>query len=183
MTRTELVYFATTLMLIALTSSALAGEATTGPVIKEYGAVYSVDDPVHSADPKLGVRAVIDVGKGPREPDALNSRIETAARFLNVHVRAGFPREKVQAVLVLHGSATPAALSDEAYRRRHGKKNPDAELISKLRTAGVRIYLCGQSAAYRGFAREELSKDVDLALSAMTVLAQLQAEGYALILF
>jgi intracellular sulfur oxidation DsrE/DsrF family protein len=171
------------LSILAAAAPVSAAEATPGPAIREFGAVYTVEQPVHAADPKRGLRAVIDVGKPAPEAGKPNPRIETAARFLNVHARAGLPMDKVEAVVVLHGGASPAALSDESYRKRHDGPNPDAELIARLRAAGVRVYLCGQSAAYRGYAREELSKDVDLALSAMTVLTQLQADGYALILF
>jgi len=47
----------------------------------------------------------------------------------------------------------------------------------------VVIYLCGQTAAYRGFAAEELSPVVTMALSAMTAHVRLQSEGYTLIPF
>jgi intracellular sulfur oxidation DsrE/DsrF family protein len=100
-----------------------------------------------------------------------------------MHARAGFPKNKVHAALVLHGAASEAALSAEAYRDRHGAPNPNLQLLSELRAAGVQIFLCGQSAAHRGIAHDDLSADVDLALSAMTVLVQLQSSGYSLIAF
>jgi intracellular sulfur oxidation DsrE/DsrF family protein len=47
----------------------------------------------------------------------------------------------------------------------------------------VKIYLCGQTAAYRGFSVEELNPVVSMALSAMTAHVRLQAEGFTLIPF
>lgn len=175
------------LVLVALVATFLpcatdAGEATTGPVIEGYGPVHDVEKPVHAADPKH-LRAVFDVATAAEDPAEPNRGIVTVARFLNMHARAGYPKHRVRAALVLHAGATEAALSHEAYRRRHGRDNPDLELISKLRAAGVRVFLCGQSAANRGIERAEIASDVDVALSAMTVLVQLQAEGYALIAF
>ncbi len=43
--------------------------------------------------------------------------------------------------------------------------------------------MIGQSAASRGFAREEIAPSVDVALSAMTVLLQKQAQVYGLTAF
>ena len=56
-------------------------------------------------------------------------------------------------------------------------------LLAALDEAGVEIYLCGQTAVHRGLPPDELAPQVQLALSAMTVLVTLQAEGYALIAF
>jgi len=52
-----------------------------------------------------------------------------------------------------------------------------------LNEAGVKIFLCGQTAAYRGFATEELHPAVTMALSAMTAHVRLQSEGFTLIPF
>jgi len=52
-----------------------------------------------------------------------------------------------------------------------------------LHDAGVKIYLCGQTAAGRGFTTEDLNPAVSVALSAMTAHVRLQADGYTLIPF
>jgi intracellular sulfur oxidation DsrE/DsrF family protein len=53
-------------------------------------------------------------------------------------------------------------------------------LIGALTDAGVRIILCGQTAAYRDISKDDLLPNVELALSAMTAHAQLQQSGYTL---
>jgi intracellular sulfur oxidation DsrE/DsrF family protein len=52
-------------------------------------------------------------------------------------------------------------------------------LIDALNRAGVRIYLCGQSAAGRGVKWDEITPMVKVALSAMTMHAELAREGYS----
>ena len=75
------------------------------------------------------------------------------------------------------------ALDHPGYRERYGVDNPNKALLAALRGAGVEIYLCGQTSAHRGLPAEELAPEVDMALSAMTVLVTRQSEGYALIAF
>ncbi len=172
------------LLAIAAAASAVkATEPVTGPVIMDYGPVFEIPEPKHLGDPQEGLRAVFDVGRSPEDPAKLNPSIETVARFLNLHIRAGFPRDRLRAVLVLHGRAGEDALAEAAYRRRHGTNNPNLELLEALRDAGVEIYLCGQSASFRGLRREEITSSVRMASSAMTVLLQAQADGYGLIAF
>jgi len=158
-------------------------DAVAGPVIDAYGHVYPVTDPDFRTETQRMYRAVFDVSAAPPETDALNARIETVARFLNMHARAGVPRGNMRLALVLHGSAGKDALSHEAYRARFGTDNPNLEMLEALHDAGVSILLCGQTAVHRGFNREELAPPIKVALSAMTALVTLQAEGYALIAF
>lgn len=43
------------------------------------------------------------------------------------------------------------------------------------------IYLCGQTAGFRGYQASELHSSVTMATSAMTMLTQLQSEGWSLL--
>ena len=172
---------------IAGAGPATAGEAArparTGPVIEEYGPVWEIPEAAFATPKDQTYRVVFDVSKTPEDDGALNPRLESAARFLNMHARAGVPLNRIHLALVVHGPAGKDLLGHEAYRKRFGKENPNLELLRALRKAGVAVILCGQTAAYRGFERGELAREVDLALSAMTAQVALQAEGYALIAF
>lgn len=159
------------------------GPATTGPVIAGYGPVYDVASPDFSTPLDLDYRLVFDVKTAPADTTAINPAIETLARFLNMHARAGVPRERMQLAMVLHGGAGKDALGHEAFRERYGHDNPNLELIESLAEAGVQIILCGQTAMHRGLPPERLAGPVQVALSAMTALTSLQAQGYALIAF
>ena len=168
---------------MAQEEAAPAATATPGPVVTDFGAVYDVPAAADLGRRTKGFKAIFDVAASPEDPAALNRRIETAARFLNMHARAGYSRHRNRAVIVLHGAAAKDALSDAAYQERHGTDNPNSALLAALREAGVEIYLCGQSAAYNGYAPEDLNGSVELSLSAMTALIEYQSLGYGLIAF
>jgi intracellular sulfur oxidation DsrE/DsrF family protein len=71
-------------------------------------------------------------------------------------------------------------LNDVSYQERFQMKNPNLDLLEKLAAAGVEFYACGQSMGGRGFAKAELASPVKMALSAMTMVHQLQDQGYTL---
>jgi intracellular sulfur oxidation DsrE/DsrF family protein len=158
------------------------GTPRPGPVLEEFGAVFELPE-IDWETPDVEYRAVFDVRDPAESADERNRSIETVARYLNMHARAGVPREKLRAVLVLHGGAAKGALTDDAYRERYGMANPDRELIRALIEAGAEVILCGQSAMSRGFPAADLAPGVRLALSAMTALVAYQQQGYALIAF
>ena len=82
--------------------------------------------------------------------------------------------------VVIHGAALINVLNDASYQERYQMKNPNLDLLQKLSDAGVEFFACGQSMAGRGFAKSELAGPVQLALSAMTMVHQLQDQGYSL---
>lgn len=153
-------------------------QSKVGPVIEGFGAVFSIENPDFVTPLDREFKVVFDVSQAPEDRATLNRYINSVARFLNMHGQAGVPVENMHVALVLHGSAAKAVLTDEAYRARYGVDNPDRELLQALHHAGVRIVICGQSAASRGFPREEFLPEVELALSAMTAMVVLQGEGY-----
>jgi intracellular sulfur oxidation DsrE/DsrF family protein len=173
--------------LLALAPETVTGQAlsprTTGPVIKDYGGVFDVPGIDFPTDQDREYRAVFDVSIGAPEVDQVNPRIDTLARFLNMHARAGVPLANMRLALVLHGTAGKDALGQAAYRERYGVDNPNLPLIEALRRAGVRIVLCGQTAHSRGLPVADLADPVEVALSAMTALITFQDEGYRLIPF
>ncbi len=152
-----------------------------GPVISRYGPVYYVPDEPLDVPPDADWKIVFDVAGVPEELDAINHRIETVARFLNMHARAGVEPDRIDAAIILHGRATRAVLNEADFERRYGTSNPDRELLDALIRAGASIFVCGQSAAAYGFDPAELRGDAKLSLSAMTALVRLQSDGYALI--
>jgi hypothetical protein len=78
--------------------------SSAGPVIADYGPVYSIVSP-DFATPDMPSKVVFEVALGAPEPDQLNARIETAARYLNMHAQAGVAPENLAVALVLHGTA------------------------------------------------------------------------------
>ena len=159
-------------------SAQALGSRMAGPAIESFGAVYQVENPSFATPTDMVYRVAFEVALGTDEPDQVNPRIETVARFLNMHAQSGVARENMKLALVLHGTAGKDALGDEGYRRRFGVDNPNAALIQALQQYGVRIVLCGQTQMHRGLVGGELAAGVEVALSAMTALAALQSQGY-----
>lgn len=152
-----------------------------GPVIEGFGETYPVEglDVVTPTDQTY--RMLFDISTSPDAPDAPSTQLNTVARFLNMHARAGVPREQMEVAVVLHGTAGKYALNRATYRARYDVEHTNGALLDALHDAGVAIYLCGQTAMHRGLPPANLAPDVDVALSAMTIIATLNAEGYAVV--
>lgn len=155
-----------------------AGEASTGPVIEEFGPVFHVPFLDVEPDREMEYRVVFDVAQSSETPGELNRYIESVARFLNMQARAGIPVDRMKLAVVLHGTAAKDALSPAAFGARYQRVNRNAGLLEALAEAGVEIYLCGQSAMSRGLGDEELLPSVRVGLSAMTTMAMLKQEGF-----
>ncbi|PQB04068.1 DsrE family protein [Aureitalea marina] len=153
-----------------------------GPVIMSYGPTSAVEDPDFVMDKAAEYKVLFDVTTSSEsKPDQVNKGLETAARFLNMHVGAGKDPKTLNPVMIVHGGASYGLLRNEFYKEKYGVDNPNIGLIEELDRAGVEIYICGQTAAHRDIGEEKRLQEVKLALSAMTVLIELQQQGFAVI--
>lgn len=157
---------------------AQGAERLSGPVIHAAGGTFAVPDPDIRTPLDRDYRIAFEVAAESPSPDAVNPGLNTAARFLNMHARAGVPLERMQVAVVVHGPAGKTLLRNDAYRARTGADNPNLALLDELAAAGVRIILCGQTALSRGLPLDQVAEPVESALSAMTALLLLQDEGY-----
>jgi intracellular sulfur oxidation DsrE/DsrF family protein len=160
-----------------------AQEKKTGPVIEEYGKVWAIENPDFKVDINKEYKAVFDIMNSPKSHGVVNASIETAARFLNMHAQSGVPVDQLKVALVVHNAASKDVITNEAYKKRYGTNNPNQKLIKALLDAGGQVIFCGQSSLSRDFPREDLIEGVQLSLSAMTAIIQLQDENYRLIKF
>jgi intracellular sulfur oxidation DsrE/DsrF family protein len=167
------------LILLAIAAPAFAGpdDFTTGPVIEDFGPAAAVP----GAAPIPGdvrFRVAFDAVD---DADELNRTLVSAARFLNMNGKAGVGPERIDLAVVIHGGAVMDVLDKEAHAaRKDGADNPNAPLVAALRERGVRVIVCGQTAAYRGVAADDLLPGVEMDLSAMTAHARLQQDGFTL---
>ncbi|MFD1095331.1 DsrE family protein [Salegentibacter chungangensis] len=165
----------------------ISQELQKGEVIEDYGSFYKVENPGFKTDTTTTLKVVFDVARSFEDPAKPNRLFEVAARFLNLHVDAGFPPENLEVALVIHGGAINDVTKDKAYIERHPdtdlEANPNTDLLNKLAENGVKIILCGQSAKHNNISRTNAHKEAEIALSAMTALVQLQNNEYRLINF
>lgn len=166
------------LSFMLLASNSMAAEFSKGPVIKNYGGVAAVKQ-TRPLTGKEQFKVVFDVAE-QGDKEKANRRFESLARFLNMQARAGVPPEQVKLAVVVHGKAGFDLLDNKNFSAKYGVDNPNAPLLAELQKYGVRVLLCGQSAAYSEIDNAQLLPGVEMALSAMTAHALLQQEGYTL---
>jgi len=158
-----------------------ADEPSLGPVIDGYGLTYPIEYRDIALLEDFKYKVVFDAANYSDDVAALNARLVSVARFLNMHARNGVPRENMRLAVVLHGAALKNALNNAAYKARYDTSNPNLELVMALHRAGVEFYVCGQSMAFGSVEKSELASPAKVALSAMTMLSVLQSNGYALL--
>ena len=135
--------------------------------------------PRAAEQPSKGAKAVFDVPADAKTGE-VNRGLEQIARLLNLYGAAGLKAGDVKIAAVCHGAADKAVLSDAAYFARFTvRSNPNLPLIRDLKKAGVEVYVCGQSLHELGFKAEDVATEVPVADSAMLVLVNKQADGYA----
>ncbi|PHR56486.1 MAG: hypothetical protein COA43_13920 [Robiginitomaculum sp.] len=173
-------------MLTVLTSvNAFAGidNFKAGTAIPQYGKIAHVETQ-HPLSTRTKFKIAYDVNTRTNT-GKLSRNLETAARFINMHEAVGIKRKNIKLAIVIHGGAVRDVTQADYYTRTLGKgetesENLNADLVKALIDYGVDIYVCGQSAAYYDVQNKDLLPGVTMALSAMTVHAQLQQKGYTL---
>lgn len=156
---------------------------TLGPTIPDFGPVMLPPAGAYNLDPNTHYKVSIDIGETAEFPGDLNRKLVSVARFLNMNAQYGVPPENIEFSVVVHGMAANDFLTDAAHARRLNDPNPNTALLDQLNAAGVKVYLCSQTAAFRQMAADEFRSDVIMALSAMSAHVRLQQEGYSLIPF
>ncbi len=152
-----------------------------GPIFSQYGPVYKVADSAFALEKNFVYKVVFNIDQSSTAPEQLNRKIESIARFINMHALNGVSLKNMQLAAVFHGQATRDLLNDKTYHQKYGRDNPNLDLEEQLRAKGVKFYLCGQSMNFAGYHKNQLQHPDDLALSAMTMFTVLQSKGYQLI--
>ena len=178
-------YFLASLCILICNSVSYAQSAATkaGPIINEYGQVFTVNEADLLLEKDKTYKVIFDVYTDDKKVSNMNPLINTVARFMNMHGQNGVPEENMELVIVLHGAATKNALSDQSYKKAYKRNNPNSGLMAALNEKNVKIYVCGQSLLSKGYHKEDVSEDVEVSLSALTALVKYQTEGYQLINF
>lgn len=138
------------------------------PVIDGYGGVVPMDDAAEP--PTKGTKVVFDATAAAKEAGKPAPALERAAFLLNLAGAAGLKPGDIEVVVVLHGDATAAALADQS--------SDCGDLVARLTRAGVKVMVCGQALARKGYERTEVRSDVTVAASALTAIANHQQRGF-----
>jgi intracellular sulfur oxidation DsrE/DsrF family protein len=69
-------------------------------------------------------------------------------------------------------------MTNEAYKARYNRDNPNIAVIHALKQAGVDIRVCGQGLLARKIDLKQVNPDIQIDLWALTSLVNLQLKGY-----
>jgi intracellular sulfur oxidation DsrE/DsrF family protein len=169
--------------------AAIAATAFSTIHAKEDAAMLVPDMPVardimnaHEVpDPTTNYKVVFSVNRDPQNPDDVNPMFNAIATYLNTLGKYGVPPEHRNIVAMIHHRTEgfDIVMNNEAYKARHGRDNPNIEIIRKLRAAGVDIRLCGQGLIGREIDPKDVNPDIQVDLWAMTSIINLTMAGYA----
>jgi intracellular sulfur oxidation DsrE/DsrF family protein len=132
-------------------------------------------------DPNMNYKVVFSVNRDPQSPDDVNPMFNAIATYLNTLGQHGVPPENRNIIALIHHRTEgfDIVMSNEAYKERHGRDNPNIEIIHKLKQAGVDVRLCGQGLIGREIDAKDVNPDIQIDLWAMTSLINLMMDGYA----
>ncbi|HEY9514853.1 MAG TPA: DsrE family protein [Gemmatimonadaceae bacterium] len=151
------------------------------PVIKGFSPAYPLPKAAAQPSKTAHYKVIFNIAREAANVDDPNPGLLHIARFLNVYAAAGVPVRSMELVAVISGPATHVALDGASFRARERVDNPNLDLIHQLRGAGVMIYVCGQSLVEQGFTPKQVSGDVTLALSALTMVPEYVGQGYTVL--
>jgi intracellular sulfur oxidation DsrE/DsrF family protein len=102
------------------------------------------------------------------------------ATYLNTLGKYGVPPENRNLIAIIHHRTEgfDIVMTNEAYKKRYGRDNPNIEIIHKLKQAGVDIRLCGQGLIGREIDAKDVNPDIRIDLWALTSIVNLELDGY-----
>jgi intracellular sulfur oxidation DsrE/DsrF family protein len=174
---------------IALTTSLVFASGSFGPanadsekalLVPGYEAARDLPGARELPDPKTDYKVVFADGQDAKNPGDINPMLPTIATYVNTLGKYGVPAEHRHLVIMFH-QRTPdidIVMSNEAYKERYNRDNPNIAIIHALRQAGVDIRVCGQGLLARKIDAKQVNPDVQIDLWAMTTLVNLQLKGY-----
>lgn len=174
--------FSLFLVLILFYQLPLIAQEAQFPIVDGFGGIYEIPGSTNP-DPDIEYKIVIDLKTNQPDKEAVNAGLNNVARMMNLHGLGGVREDNLSVMVVVHGLATETILNKDGYRRKNGVDNPNIALIDAIEAAGAEVVVCGQSLLGRGFHQTEVNSEVEIALSMLTKVTELQHKGYHLLVF
>ncbi|HJZ74914.1 MAG TPA: DsrE family protein [Vicinamibacterales bacterium] len=172
---------ATALLVVASASFGPAKAASDKPLlVPGYEAARDLPGARELPDPKTDYKVVFADGQDAKNPGDVNPMLPTIATYVNTLGKYGVPAEHRHIVIMFH-QRTPdidIVMTNEAYKERYNRDNPNIAIIHALKQAGVDIRVCGQGLIGRKIEASQVNPEVQIDLWAMTTLVNLQLKGY-----
>lgn len=166
-------------MLCALSSSAQVNNAP----VPEADGFTVIPGAKLAPDKKRIYRAIYDATKSAKETSQLLPALNMAGSELNALAVCHIPLANAKFVVVFHGAAINGILDNDHYKEKFGITNPNLNVLSELKKAGVKLFVCGQNLLAENIDPKIISPDITVASDALIVLMTYQNNGYALMSF
>jgi intracellular sulfur oxidation DsrE/DsrF family protein len=171
---------ATTLVLVSGSLGSMTADSLKPLLVPGYEAARDLPGARELPDPKTDYKVVFADGQDAKNPGDVNPMLPTIATYVNTLGKYGVPAEHRHLVIMFH-QRTPdidIVMTNEAYKERYNRDNPNIAIIHALKQAGVDIRVCGQGLLARKIDAKQVNPDVQIDLWAMTTLVNLQLKGY-----
>lgn len=169
------------ILVLASGSFGVAGaDSAKPPLVPGYEAARDIPGARELPNPSTDYKVVFADGQDAKNPGDVNPMLPTIATYVNTLGKHGVPAEHRHLVIMFH-QRTPdidIVMSNDAYKERYNRDNPNIALIHSLKQAGVDIRVCGQGLLVRNIDPKQVNPDVQIDLWAMTTLVNLQLKGY-----
>lgn len=167
------------IIIFVLFSSLVYGQEWLTPVIEGYGKIKYSKNIAVQPDHNLEYKIVYKITTSETR-EGINKGLNGIAHAINMLGCKNILKDDVKIVATIQGPATYIVLTDEAYKKKYGKKNPNTEVIDLLTQYGVKLFVCYQATAYKKINVSEINQNITEALSGSSVLLNYQLNGYAL---
>jgi len=170
------------LLLMAIPEFALAAPKPLTPVIPEAYGFIPVPQASVKPDKSHVYKAIFDARQAAAKPAELAPALMFAGAELNTLSASGVPLSNIDFVIIFHTTDADSAVWDNAhYRAKFGVDNPNLKVLSEMKKAHVRVYVCAQQLVADNVPFDSLSPDVTLATDGLVVLMTFENAGYALL--
>lgn len=178
--RTAAIGLTTILVLASGSFGPARADSPRPPLVPGYEAAKDLPGARELPDPKVDYKVVFADGQDAKNPGDVNPMLPTIATYVNTLGKYGVPADHRHLVIMFH-QRTPdidIVMTNEAYKERYKRDNPNIALIHALKQAGVDIRVCGQGLIGRKIDSSQVNPDVQIDLWAMTTLVNLQLKGF-----
>jgi intracellular sulfur oxidation DsrE/DsrF family protein len=155
------------------------------PILKagDFSGVIPVKNVTEVPDPSINYKLLFELVINNKESEAkeINHGLTEICRILNLHAASGIPVKNITPIIVVHAKALFAFYTNEAYQKKYKTDNPNIAVIEELiKKTGVKFIACGQAMSFLEVLPEQMIPQMNVSLTAQTVLSHYQLKGYKL---
>ncbi|HET7896825.1 MAG TPA: DsrE family protein, partial [Flavisolibacter sp.] len=161
--KTLLITISTLLFYLYSTQAFAQTIVARSPVIPEADGYGVIPNAKLSPDPKRIYKAIFDATHAARDSATILPALNMAGSELNALGVCRIPLTHAKFVVVFHGAAIEGILTNVEYQKKYGISNPNLPVLSRMKKAGVRLFVCGQNLLAEGIEPATISKDVEVA--------------------